>query len=74
MPRGRLPLSVGGPSVCAMAEKRSSHLRVVRTPSAPARTPEVSRAGTDSTGSYSTGSYWAELQALRDERRRLRAG
>ncbi len=69
MPRGRLPLSVAGPSVCAMAEKRSSHLRVVRTPSAPARTPEVSRADPDP-----TGSYWAELQALRDERRRLRAG
>jgi hypothetical protein len=52
-----------------MTEKRSSHLRVVRTPSAPARTPEVSRADTDP-----TGDYWAELQALRDERRRLRAG
>ena len=58
-----------GPTVCVMAEKRSSHLRVVRTPSAPARTPEVARADTDP-----TGSYWAELQALRDERRRLRAG
>jgi hypothetical protein len=46
-----------------MAEKRASHLRVVRTPSTPARTPEVARA-----------DYWAELQALRDERRRLRAG
>jgi hypothetical protein len=46
-----------------MAEKRSSHLRVVRAPSAPVRTPEVARA-----------DYWAELQALRDERRRLRAG
>jgi hypothetical protein len=58
-----------------MAEKRSSHLRVVRTQPAPARTPEVSRTGTDpavSTGT--TGNYWAELQALRDERRRLRAG
>jgi hypothetical protein len=62
-------LSVVGPSVCAMAEKRPSHLRVVRTPSAPARTPEGSRTDSDP-----TGSYWAELQALRDERRRLRAG
>ena len=52
-----------------MAEKRPSHLRVLPTPSGPARTPEVSRADTDP-----TGSYWAELQALRDERRRLRAG
>ena len=58
-----------------MAEKRSSHLRVVRTPSAPARTPEVWRADIDSTGDTDpTGDYWAELQALRDERRRLRAG
>ena len=52
-----------------MAEKRPSHLRVLPTPSGPVRTPEVSRADTDP-----TGSYWAELQALRDERRRLRAG
>ena len=52
-----------------MAEKRSSHLRVVRTPSAPARAADVSRAGADP-----TVTYWAELQALRDERRRLRAG
>ena len=52
-----------------MAEKRSSHLRVVRTPSAPVRTTEVARAEDDP-----TGSYWAELQALRAERRRLRAG
>lgn len=52
-----------------MAEQRSSHLRVVRTPSAPARVPEAPRDHTDP-----TASYWAELQALRDERRRLRAG
>ena len=62
-------LSVGSPTVCVMAEKRPSHLRVVPTPSAPARAAEVSRADTDP-----TVSYWAELQALRDERRRLRAG
>ena len=52
-----------------MAEKRSSHLRVVRTEPAPARAPEVSRADTDP-----AAHYFAELQALRDERRRLRAG
>jgi len=52
-----------------MAEKRSSHLRVVPTPSAPERAPEASRADTGP-----TRDYWAELQALRDERRRLRAG
>jgi hypothetical protein len=52
-----------------MAEKRPSHLRVVRTPSAPTRAPESSGADTDP-----TGRYWAELQFLRDERRRLRAG
>ena len=55
--------------MCVMAEKRSSHLRVVRTPSAPTRTPEASRADTDP-----TMNYWAELRALRDERRRLLAG
>jgi hypothetical protein len=52
-----------------MAEKRPSHLRVVRTPSAPARGPEVAPAVTDP-----TEDYFAELRALRDERRRLRAG
>ena len=72
-----------------MAEKRSSHLRVVRTPSAPARAPEVSRADTYPTNTYPTDTdptdtyptdtyptetYFAELRALRDERRRLRAG
>jgi hypothetical protein len=66
---------VGGPSVCAMSEKRPSHLRVVRTEPAPVRAPEVSRADTDpAVGTETTGNYWAELQALRDERRRLRAG
>jgi hypothetical protein len=69
VPAPRLWLSVVGPTVCVMAEKRSSHLRVVRTPSAPPMASEVSRADTDP-----TRNYWAELQALRDERRRLRAG
>ena len=57
-----------------MAEQRSSHLRVVRTQPAPARTPEVSRTDTDPTQHYFAEHYFAELQALRDERRRLRAG
>ena len=63
MPRYAAWLSVLCPTVCVMAEKRATHLRVVRTPSTPARTPDVARA-----------DYWAELQSLRDERRRLRAG
>ena len=57
-----------------MAEKRPSHLRLVRTPSAPAPAAEVSRADTEPAETYPTETYFAQLQALRDERRRLRAG
>ncbi|SDP49994.1 hypothetical protein SAMN04489867_2672 [Pedococcus dokdonensis] len=58
-----------------MAEKRSSHLRVVPSPVAPARPAEAAAADTDPiAGTGTTVSYWAELQALRDERRRLRTG
>ena len=45
--------------MCVMAEKRSSHLRVVRTPSAPARSREASRADTPP-----TVSYWADPMAI----------
>ncbi|WP_344137287.1 hypothetical protein [Pedococcus bigeumensis] len=62
-----------------MAEKRPSHLRLVRAPAAPAPAAEVlraevSRANTEPTETYPTETYFAQLQALRDERRRLRAG
>jgi len=49
--------------VCAMAEKRSPHLRVV----APGR--RSMPAAPDS-----RADYWAQVQALRDEQQRLRAG
>ena len=55
--------------MCVMAEKRPSHLRVVPNLPAAERTDEASRPDIDP-----TEDYWAELQALRDERRRLRAG
>ncbi|WP_161988612.1 hypothetical protein [Pedococcus bigeumensis] len=46
-----------------MAEQRTTHLRVVRPPRSATPTPDASRA-----------AYWAEVQALRDQRQRLRAG
>jgi hypothetical protein len=46
-----------------MAEQRITHLRVVRPARSTVPDPEASRA-----------AYWAEVQALRDQRRRLRAG
>ena len=52
-----------GPTVCLMTEKRTPHLRVVRPGPTEAPAPEVSRS-----------DYWAQVQALRDERQRLRAG
>ena len=57
------PLSVVGPTVCDMAEKRSPHLRVVDPGRATGPAPQEARA-----------DYWAQVQALRDERQRLRAG
>ena len=56
-------LSVVGPTVCAMAEQRTTHLRVVRPTGSTAPSTDAARA-----------AYWAEVQALRDQRRRLRAG
>ena len=57
-------LSVGSPTVGAMAEqRRPSHLRVVHARAAEQVEPEPARA-----------AYWAQVQRLRDERRRLRAG
>ena len=46
-----------------MAEQRTTHLRVVRPTGRTLPDPDASRA-----------AYWAEVQALRDQRRRLRAG
>jgi hypothetical protein len=46
-----------------MAEKRSPHLRVVDSRHAAAAAPRDSRA-----------AYWAQVQALREEQQRLRAG
>jgi hypothetical protein len=46
-----------------MAEQPPTHLRVVRPERRNAPSPDASRA-----------AYWAEVQALRDQRRRLRAG
>jgi len=46
-----------------MAEQRTTHLRVVRPTADASPKPEASRA-----------DYWAQVQALRDERQRLRAG
>jgi hypothetical protein len=55
---------VGCPTVCVMAEKPSSHLRVVDSArNVVVAAPEDSRS-----------AYWAKVQALRDERQRLRAG
>jgi hypothetical protein len=46
-----------------MAEKRSTHLRVVRTERTMAPSRDVARE-----------DYWTQLRALRDERHRLQAG
>ncbi|WP_460934484.1 hypothetical protein [Phycicoccus ginsengisoli] len=46
-----------------MAEQRSRHLRVVRAPQAP-----------DVRDTPDRSDYWAQVQALREQRRRLRAG
>ena len=46
-----------------MIEKRTPNLRVVRPARTAAPAPEVARS-----------DYWAQVQALRDERQRLRAG
>ena len=61
MPSGRV--SVGGRTVWVMAEKRQTHLRVVRTGRTNQSHVDVARE-----------DYWAELRAMRDERERLRAG
>ena len=56
-------MSVARSTVPGMAqEQRRSHLRVVTTAS-PATDRDAARE-----------AYWARLQALRDERNRLRAG
>jgi hypothetical protein len=52
-----------GPTVCVMAEQRITHLRVVRPTGTIPPKPQASRA-----------NYWAQVQALRNERQRLRAG
>jgi hypothetical protein len=46
-----------------MAEERTTHLRVVR----PERTTVPNRDA-------SRAAYWAEVRALRDQRKQLRAG
>lgn len=61
-------LSVAGPSVLSMAEQSTPrHLRVVRDPA-----PQLER-GSDR-DEPDRAAYWARLQALRDERQRLRVG
>ncbi|MFC8504563.1 hypothetical protein ACFUC1_19580 [Pedococcus sp. NPDC057267] len=46
-----------------MAQQRSRHLRVVPAP----QVPHVR-------GDRDRSEYWAQVQSLREERRRLRAG
>ncbi|MDR6863056.1 hypothetical protein [Phycicoccus sp. 3266] len=46
-----------------MAQQRSRHLRVVPAPQAPDVREDRDRS-----------EYWAQVQALREQRRRLRAG
>lgn len=46
-----------------MAQKRSTHLRVVRTERTTVQSRDLSRE-----------DYWTQLRALREERQRLQAG
>lgn len=63
--RGRRALSVGGRSVCAMAEQsKVRHLTAVGT------APRAEVLGNDA----DREAYWARLEQLRIERQRLRAG
>src|SRR5687767_12536949 len=60
---GARRVSVGARTVLDMAEQRTAQLRVVRS-AVPSETAEEK----------ARRAYWAKVQSLRDERRRLRAG